>query len=79
LYGVALGAAFFGESMFHYVSNASKVALVALVTRLRERRFELLDTQTVTEHLTRFGCITIPASQYMVRLNDAIAKARSFP
>src|SRR5688572_3530147 len=55
LYGVHIGGVFFGESMFHYVTDASKVALVALVERLRERRFALLDTQWMTPHLLRFG------------------------
>src|SRR6266576_1668289 len=61
LYGVSLGAAFFGESMFHQKPNASKVALVALVDRLRERGFELLDSQATTPHLRQFGCVDIPA------------------
>jgi leucyl/phenylalanyl-tRNA--protein transferase len=55
LYGVALGGAFFGESMFHEVTDASKVALAALVDRLRTKKFILLDTQWVTPHLARFG------------------------
>ena len=55
LYGVSLGGAFFGESMFHRERDASKVALVALVERLRERGYELLDSQTCTKHLARFG------------------------
>ena len=78
LYGVAMGAAFFGESMFHYVDDASKVALVALVGRLRERRFELLDTQAVTQHLKRFGAIEVPADKYLERLHVAITQTRSF-
>ena len=78
LYGVSLGAAFFGESMFHYVNDASKVALVHLVARLRERDYELLDTQATTQHLRRFGCVDIRAEQYMKLLNRALAKERSF-
>jgi leucyl/phenylalanyl-tRNA--protein transferase len=78
LYGVSLGAAFFGESMFHTVRDASKAALVHLVNRLREREFELLDTQTVTEHLRRFGCAEIPAAEYLVKLKAAIIKPRKF-
>jgi leucyl/phenylalanyl-tRNA--protein transferase len=78
LYGVSLGAAFFGESMFHRVANASKVALVHLVTRLRERRFELLDTQATTPHLERFGCIEIPAAEYDRRLQHALLQERQF-
>jgi leucyl/phenylalanyl-tRNA---protein transferase len=78
LYGVSLGAAFFGESMFHTVRDASKVALFHLVERLRERGFELLDTQATTEHLCRFGAINIPADRYMLLLRQAIAKPRDF-
>jgi leucyl/phenylalanyl-tRNA---protein transferase len=78
LYGVSLGAAFFGESMFHLRRDASKVALVHLVNRLRERGFELLDTQAVTAHLARFGTIEIPAADYMVRLEQAMQRRCSF-
>jgi len=78
LYGVSLGAAFFGESMFHRVRDASKVALVALVERLRERGFELLDTQATTGHLERFGCIEIPAAEYLERLRGALEKKCTF-
>ncbi|HZZ43391.1 MAG TPA: leucyl/phenylalanyl-tRNA--protein transferase [Tepidisphaeraceae bacterium] len=78
LYGVSIGAAFFGESMFHTHPNASKVALVHLVQRLNDREFELLDTQASTPHLARFGCIEIPATDYLTRLNQAISKRRQF-
>ena len=78
LYGVAMGSAFFGESMFHYVRDASKVALVGLVERLRERKFDLLDTQAVTQHLKRFGAIEVPADRYLERLHAAITQTRSF-
>ena len=78
LYGVSLGSAFFGESMFNRVRDASKVALVHLVNRLRERGFELLDTQATTEHLRRFGCIDIPADEYLVRLKLALAHECEF-
>jgi len=78
LYGVSLGAAFFGESMFHRKTDASKIALVHLVERLRERGFELLDTQDTTAHLRRFGCIDIPAPEYLGRLENALTKQRSF-
>ena len=78
LYGVSLGAAFFGESMFHRARDASKVALVHLVERLRERGFELLDTQATTSHLERFGCVEIPAREYLVRLRKALATPREF-
>jgi leucyl/phenylalanyl-tRNA---protein transferase len=70
LYGVALRGAFFGESMFHHVTDASKVALVGLVERLRERGYVLLDTQWVTEHLSQFGATEIPRRRYL-RLLDA--------
>src|SRR2546430_17351765 len=78
LYGVSLGAAFFGESMFHFQRDASKVALVHLVARLRERGFELLDTQATTQHLRRFGCIDVPSSEYLARLQRAIKKRCEF-
>jgi leucyl/phenylalanyl-tRNA--protein transferase len=74
LYGVSLGGAFFGESMFHHVRDASKVALVALVERLRERGFELLDAQASTAHLRRFGCVEIGAAEYLLKLRHAIAR-----
>ena len=78
LYGVSLGGAFFGESMFHTVRDASKVALVHLVERLRERGYELLDTQANTSHLARFGCVEIPAAEYMERLRKAMLKKCQF-
>jgi leucyl/phenylalanyl-tRNA---protein transferase len=78
LYGVSLGGAFFGESMFHRVRDASKVALVALVQRLKERGYELLDTQASTEHLRRFGCVDIPAELYLKKLRRAMQKQCDF-
>ena len=72
LYGVRLGGAFFGESMFSRVTNASKVALVHLVHRMRLGGFELLDTQFTTEHLKRFGAIEIPKENYAHLLEEAI-------
>ncbi|MDX1546589.1 MAG: leucyl/phenylalanyl-tRNA--protein transferase [Rhodothermales bacterium] len=72
LYGMALGGAFFGESMFHRVTDASKVALVHLVRRLRRGGFVLLDTQYTTPHLRRFGACAIPADEYERRLACAI-------
>jgi leucyl/phenylalanyl-tRNA--protein transferase len=78
LYGVSLGGAFFGESMFHRVRDASKVALVHLVDRLRQRGFELLDTQATTPHLRRFGCVDIPAKKYLELLKSAIEKDCKF-
>ncbi len=72
LYGVALGGAFFGESMFHRVTDASKVALAALVERMSARGFTLLDIQWVTPHLEQFGAIEIPRSEYLQRLQEAL-------
>src|SRR5271155_105168 len=79
LYGVSLGRAFFGESMFHRARDASKVALVHLVARLIAGGFELLDTQYVTEHLKSFGAIEIPRRRYAALLDKAIkGKAANF-
>jgi leucyl/phenylalanyl-tRNA--protein transferase len=72
LYGVALGGAFFGESMFYRVSNASKVALVHLVRQLRAGGYTLLDTQYSNPHLEQFGVVEIPRDEYEQRLADAI-------
>ena len=72
LYGVSLGRAFFGESMFHHARDASKVALVHLVARLIAGGFELLDTQYVTEHLRSFGAVEIPRRRYTALLDKAI-------
>jgi len=71
LYGVVLGGAFFGESMFSVVRDASKVALVHLVARLRLGGFTLLDTQFVTAHLTQFGACEIPRDTYKTLLEQA--------
>lgn len=79
LYGVRIGAAFFGESMFHRVPGASKVALVHLVTMLRAGRFLLLDTQWTTPHLEGFGATEIRRSDYLKRLADAIGREAQFP
>ena len=73
LYGVALGRAFFGESMFHRSRDASKVALVHLVARLRAGGFALLDTQFVTDHLKSFGAIEVPRRQYHKLLETALS------
>ena len=78
LYGVSLRAAFFGESMFHEVTDASKVALVALVEHLRARGYELLDVQWVTPHLERFGAVEISKRAYLKRLNQALSKERAW-
>lgn len=78
LYGVAVGGAFFGESMFHRVRDASKIALVELVEHLRTRRFALLDTQWTTPHLQQFGAVEIPRSQYLKLLGHAVELPRKF-
>ena len=78
LYGVALGGAFFGESMFSKVTNASKVALCALAERLKKGGFVLLDTQFLTPHLAGFGGIEIPRAAYLNLLNQALGIKASF-
>ena len=72
LYGVSLGSAFFGESMFSRRTNASKICLVYLVERLKERGFTLLDTQFTTEHLKTFGAVDIPKEAYGILLDRAM-------
>ncbi|HVV73686.1 MAG TPA: leucyl/phenylalanyl-tRNA--protein transferase, partial [Verrucomicrobiae bacterium] len=74
LYGVSLGAAFFGESMFSNQRDASKVALVHLMEKLRAGGYLLLDTQFITSHLARFGAIEIAREEYLSRLQDAIRR-----
>ena len=78
LYGVSIGGAFFGESMFHHVREASKVALLGLVERLRSQKFVLLDTQWLTPHLQQFGAIEIPRAEYLHLLASAVNIPRSF-
>jgi leucyl/phenylalanyl-tRNA--protein transferase len=78
LYGVNLGRAFFGESMFHRARDASKVALVHLVARLLAGGFELLDTQYVTEHLRTFGAVEIPRRRYTGLLDQALKGTADF-
>lgn len=78
LYGVSIGGAFFGESMFHGVTDASKVALVSLVERMKQRGLTLLDLQFMTPHLQRFGAIEIPRIEYEKRLRRAIQLPVSF-
>jgi leucyl/phenylalanyl-tRNA--protein transferase len=78
LYGVSLGAAFFGESMFSCERDASKVALVHLVARLIAGGFELLDAQFLTEHLAQFGAVAIPRRDYLKRLAKAVAGKANF-
>ena len=79
LYGVAIGGAFFGESMFSRVADASKIALAHLVARLRLGGFRLLDTQFVTEHLQRFGAIEISRARYRRLLAEALEAEAYFP
>ena len=78
LYGVALGGLFAAESMFHRQSDASKVALVYLVDRLRQRGFQLLDIQLRTEHTARLGAVEIPRQDYLARLRRALACPATF-
>jgi leucyl/phenylalanyl-tRNA--protein transferase len=78
LYGIALRGAFFGESMFHDVADASKVALHALVDRLRAREFALLDIQWVTPHLAQFGAQEVPRRQYLELLQQALERECRF-
>jgi leucyl/phenylalanyl-tRNA--protein transferase len=79
LYGLALGGAFFGESMFHTVTNASKVALVHLVARLNAGGFCLLDTQFLTPHLATLGAIEIDRMEYKSLLANALSVTAEFP
>ncbi len=78
LYGVSLNGAFCGESMFSHATDASKVALVHLVARLRHCNMQLLDTQFVTEHLKSFGAIEIPAREYLLLLEQALESDAKF-
>jgi len=78
LYGVTLGRAFFGESMFHRARDASKVALVHLIARLKAGGFKLLDTQFVTDHLRTFGAIEVPRRQYHKLLEAALTGEGDF-
>jgi leucyl/phenylalanyl-tRNA--protein transferase len=79
LYGVRLGAAFFGESMFSRRRDASKVALVYLVEGLKRGGFVLLDTQFITAHLARFGAVEIPRERYLSKLHDALNREAAWP
>ena len=78
LYGIALGGAFFGESMFSQQSNASKIALVHLVAILKDRGFILLDTQFTSDHLETMGVIEISRKNYLKQLKNALAKSPVF-
>jgi leucyl/phenylalanyl-tRNA---protein transferase len=78
LYGVKLGAAFFGESMFSRMRDASKVALAHLIARLRVGGFRLLDTQFLTDHLARFGAVEVPRAAYRASLDAALSDDADF-
>jgi leucyl/phenylalanyl-tRNA--protein transferase len=78
VYGVAIGGFFAGESMFTRVRDGSKVALVALVERLRQRGFTLFDTQFATDHTRRLGAVEIPRDEYLARLREALAREVTF-
>jgi leucyl/phenylalanyl-tRNA--protein transferase len=78
LYGVSLGRAFFGESMFHRARDASKIALVHLVARLRAGGYRLLDTQYVTDHLRTFGAVEVPKRRYHRLLEEALTGEAHF-
>lgn len=78
LYGVHLGGAFFGESMFHRETDASKVALAALVDRLQRKNFSLLDVQWLTPHLATFGAAEIPREEYLRQLRRALQRECRF-
>jgi leucyl/phenylalanyl-tRNA--protein transferase len=77
-YGVALGGLFAAESMFHYVTDASKVALVALMDHLRARGYDLIDIQQLTPHTAVFGAVEIPRHEYLARLDRALAREVTF-
>jgi len=78
VYGVVLGSAFFGESMFSRRTNASKIALACLVDRLRQGGFTLFDTQFITDHLASLGAVEISRAQYLAHLADAKERSASF-
>lgn len=78
LYGVTLGGAFMGESMFSRMRDASKVCLVYLVERLKEREYVLLDCQIQNDHLASLGAVEIPEKEYLKRLEEALKLPRSF-
>lgn len=78
LYGIAMGALFAGESMFHRETGASKVAFASCADRLRERGFEIFDVQVLTPHLAMLGCVEIPRADYRARVASAILKQARF-
>ena len=79
LYGLSLGGAFFGESMFSRATDASKIALVHLVARLRQGGYALLDSQFITDHLSQFGACEVPREQYQYLLQAALQTPAKFP
>lgn len=78
LYGVAIGGAFFGESMFHRITDAGKVALVALIDRMHQRNYQLLDIQFITPHLARFGATEIARGAFLANLEHALTANCTF-
>jgi leucyl/phenylalanyl-tRNA--protein transferase len=78
LYGIAMGALFAGESMFHRTTGASKVAFAACADRLRERGFQLFDVQVLTEHLALLGCVEISRAEYRARVREVITRSARF-
>ncbi len=78
LYGIAMGALFAGESMFHRATGASKVAFASCADRLRERGFEIFDVQVLTPHLKMLGCVEIARDEYRARVAEAILKPARF-
>lgn len=78
LYGIALGGLFAGESMFHRVTGASKVAFSACAGRLRERGFSIFDVQVLTPHLEMLGCVAIPRRQYLAQVRAALEEVARF-
>ncbi|MBC7568144.1 MAG: leucyl/phenylalanyl-tRNA--protein transferase [Spirosoma sp.] len=78
LYGVSLGGAFFGESMFYHVSDAAKVAFHYLIIILRQQQYALLDTQFINDNVRRFGAVEIPKADYLKRLKDALRQKARF-
>ena len=78
LYGVSMGTAFFGESMFSRARDTSKMALIHLVERMKEGNYSLLDTQFITDHLRQFGAVEIPKADYHVRLHEAMQHIADF-
>ena len=78
LYGIAMGGLFAGESMFHRVTGASKVAFAATAGRLRERGFTLFDVQVLTSHLELLGCVAVPRDRYRALVQEALARPARF-